>query len=110
MTVITPTLLAPWSPTSLCATCRLVANHDTTQRYYAKPLKIAAVRGCTLCRYLYEKLVVDSLGRAMKDAYLEVTRHGPCLDVVDFTNTVYRFEIFTERKHNQNVSYIRYLH
>jgi hypothetical protein len=102
MTVITPTPLVPWNPSSLCATCRLVANHDTTRRYDARPLKIAAVQGCVLCRYFYEELVIHSFGRPTKDVHLEVTRHGSYLSVVDFNNTVHHFEIFTERKHRQD--------
>jgi len=102
MTVIAPIPLVPWNPSSLCATCRLVADHDTTQRYYARPLKIAAVRGCVLCRYFFEELVVYSFGRLTMDVHLEVTRHGSCLSVVDFNNTVHQFEIFTERKHRRD--------
>jgi hypothetical protein len=102
MTVITPIPLVPQNPSNLCATCRLVANHDTIQEYYARPLKIATVRGCVLCRYLYEELVVHSFGRLTKDVHLEVTRHGSCLGVVDFNNTVHQFEIFSERKHRRD--------
>ena len=98
MAVLTSTFLVPWNTTNLCATCRLVAKHDTTQRYYAKSLKIAAARGCTLCRYFYEELVVGFLGRSFEDAHLEVARHGPCLAVIDFSNTLHQFEIFTERR------------
>lgn len=70
MTVITPIPLVPRNPSNLCATCRLVANHDTTQKYYARPLKIAAVRGCVLVSDIYIRQVNTQAARRPSEGYM----------------------------------------
>jgi hypothetical protein len=84
--------------------CDLLFGRES--RYDSKILRETcedrSCRGCVLCRYLYDELVVHSFGRPTKDVHLEVTRHGSCLGVVDFSNTVHRLEIFAECEHRQD--------
>jgi hypothetical protein len=91
-----PTLLVPWASDALCVLCRVIARSATAPiNVSEQQLKTSAARGCALCRFFYEELVMNSFRSPERHAYLEVTRRNDDITVIDQNDKRHHFEVYS---------------
>lgn len=88
-------LLVPWTGSTLCAFCCDILCSGAVASCAVKMLKISAARGCGLCRFLYEELVVTNLPTSTSDSKLEFRNEDGCIEIVDQEHRRHRYEIYS---------------